>query len=252
MANFDEDIRRITNEILEDGTVDQIIREKVTNGIKEAISDSFSYGKLRNTIKERVEQVLVPFIEKYDMSDYIVKLDTVLTDIVNQTALVENKRLLQSFQYLMVEPQEKEIKLSDLFKEYKKYVADRMETCGREVIYEDSDPEYEPMEVYFQFKQTPDRAWSSFDYAEITFGVEEEDQQEELNRSINISRYKKERKEGYEFRIDTDPDLHSLRGMSNFDLLLLRMQRADVRLIIDKQYDTDCVYSEDKPEATFE
>ena len=77
MANFDEDIRRITNEVLQDGTVDQIIREKVTDGIKGAISDSFGYGKLRNAIKERVEQVLVPFIEKYDMSDYIVKLDTV-------------------------------------------------------------------------------------------------------------------------------------------------------------------------------
>lgn len=115
MANFDEDIRRITNEVLQDGTVDQIIREKVTDGIKGAISDSFGYRKLRNAIKERVEQVLVPFIEKYDMSDYIVKLDTVLTEIVNQTALVDNKRLLQNFQYLMTEPQEKEIKLSDLF-----------------------------------------------------------------------------------------------------------------------------------------
>ena len=40
MANFDEDIRRITNEVLQDGTVDQIIREKVTDGIKGAISDS--------------------------------------------------------------------------------------------------------------------------------------------------------------------------------------------------------------------
>lgn len=59
MANFDEDIRRITNEVLQDGTVDQIIREKVTDGIKGAISDSFGYGKLRNAIKERVEQVLV-------------------------------------------------------------------------------------------------------------------------------------------------------------------------------------------------
>ena len=67
MANFDEDIRRITNEVLQDGTVDQIIREKVTDGIKGAISDSFGYGKLRNAIKERVEQVLVPFIEKYDI-----------------------------------------------------------------------------------------------------------------------------------------------------------------------------------------
>ena len=37
MANFDEDIKRITDEILSDGTVDQIIREKVTDGIEKAM-----------------------------------------------------------------------------------------------------------------------------------------------------------------------------------------------------------------------
>ena len=44
MANFDEDIKRITDEILSDGTVDQIIREKVTDGIEKAIASSFNYG----------------------------------------------------------------------------------------------------------------------------------------------------------------------------------------------------------------
>lgn len=34
MANFDEDIKRITEEVLQDGTVDQIIREKVTKGFE--------------------------------------------------------------------------------------------------------------------------------------------------------------------------------------------------------------------------
>lgn len=252
MANFDEDIRRITNEVLQDGTVDQIIREKVTDGIKGAISDSFGYGKLRNVIKERVEQVLVPFIEKYDMSDYIVKLDTVLTEIVNQTALVDNKRLLQNFQYLMTEPQEKEIKLSDLFREYKKHVAENMETCGREVIFDDSEPEYEPMEAYFQLNPEDSCSWSSFDHAEIIFGVEEEDQQEELNRTIRILRYKKERKDGFKLSIDTDPDLHSLTRIPDFDLLLMKLQRADVRIIIDEKQGSDDIFSENKPEATFE
>ena len=33
MANFDEDIKRITDEILSDGIVDHIIREKLSKGI---------------------------------------------------------------------------------------------------------------------------------------------------------------------------------------------------------------------------
>lgn len=119
MANFDEDIKRITDEILSDGTVDQIIREKVTDGIEKAIASSFNYGKLEKAVKERVEQVLVPFIESYDMSAYIVKLDTVLTEIVNKSVLMDNKQMLENFQYLMKEPQITEMKLTDLFKEYK-------------------------------------------------------------------------------------------------------------------------------------
>jgi len=106
MANFDEDIKRITDEILSDGTVDQIIREKVTDGIEKAIASSFNYGKLEKTVKERVEQVLVPFIESYDMSGYIVKLDTLLTEMVNKSVLTDNKNLLENFKFMMEEPQE--------------------------------------------------------------------------------------------------------------------------------------------------
>ena len=144
MANFDEDIKRITDEILSDGTVDQIIREKVTDGIEKAIASSFNYGKLEKAVKERVEQVLVPFIENYDMSAYIVKLDTVLTEIVNKSVLMDNKQMLENFQYLMKEPQITEIKLTDLFKEYKKFVARNMEISGRKVELDES-PEYEAM-----------------------------------------------------------------------------------------------------------
>lgn len=127
MANFDEDIKRITDEILSDGTVDQIIREKVTDGIEKAIASSFNYGKLEKAVKERVEQVLVPFIESYDMSGYIVKLDTLLTEMVNKSVLIDNKNLLENFKFMMEEPQETDIKISDLFKEYKKFVAGDME-----------------------------------------------------------------------------------------------------------------------------
>ena len=91
MANFDEDIIRITEEVLSDGTVDRIIREQVVKGFENAISNSFKWGELEQTIKDRVKNILVPFIESYDMSEYIVKLDQVLSDVVNSTSLVENK-----------------------------------------------------------------------------------------------------------------------------------------------------------------
>lgn len=157
MANFDEDIKRITDEILSDGTVDQIIREKVTDGIEKAIASSFNYGKLEKAVKERVEQVLVPFIESYDMSGYIVKLDTLLTEMVNKSVLIDNKNLLENFKFMMEEPQETDIKISDLFKEYKKFVASDMEVEGREIVIEDN-AEYEAMDVHFEFEEEGERS----------------------------------------------------------------------------------------------
>ena len=256
MANFDEDIKRITDEILSDGTVDQIIREKVTDGIEKAIASSFNYGKLEKAVKERVEQVLVPFIESYDMSGYIVKLDTLLTEMVNKSVLTDNKNLLENFKFMMEEPQETDIKISDLFKEYKKFVAGDMETEGREIVIEDN-AEYEAMDVHFEFEEEGERSWSSFKYATIDFTVDDEEQQE---LQVGIQGGKGEehgqvhilRAAGWEIRTDTNPDIYSLRHMNKFDLLLAKLQRADARIIIDETADEDFVYSDTKPEPTYE
>lgn len=40
--------------------------------------------------------------------------------------------------------------------------------------------------------------------------------------------------------------------MNEFDLLLIKLQRADVRVIVDELGDEEPVYSETKPEATYE
>lgn len=252
MANFDEDIKRITEEVLGDGTVDKIIREKVVKGFESAITDAFRWGDLEKAIKARVTTVLVPFIEQYDMAEYVVKLDQVLTEIVNQTSLVDNKNILEGFQFMMTEPEAKEIKISELFKEYKKFVERNMETYGREVTYDTERPEYEPMDVGVVFEEEDSRPWSSYKYATLDFTVDDEEQENELNRTIRLSKWDGDKKAGWEIRTECNPTISSLRHLDIFDLLLVKLQRADVRVIVDIKYDEDCVYSESKPEPTYE
>lgn len=252
MANFDEDIKRITEEVLSDGTVDAIIREQITKGMENAIKNSFNYGKLEKAIKERIEQVLVPFIEGYDMNGYIVKLDTILSEIVQKSALVDNKAMLENFAFMMTEPVEKEIKLTQIFKEYKKFVARQMETYGRKVEWDSGEPEYEGMEVFFEVEEEESRSWSSWKYATIDFTVDDEEQQDELNRTIRLSRWEKDKKDGWEIRTDAEPNIYSLRYMDEFDLFLAKLQKAGVRVIIDEDGEEDYVYSDTKPEPTYE
>lgn len=252
MANFDEDIIRITEEVLSDGTVDRIIREQVVKCFENAISNSFKWGELEQTIKDRVKNILVPFIESYDMSEYIVKLDQVLSDVVNSTSLVENKKILENFQYLMVEPTEKEIKLSEIFKEYKCFVSRNMEIEGRKVSFDDGTPEYEEMAVNMEFEEEDERSWSSFRYATVDFTVDDQNQEDDLNRTLRLSLWDGSRKPGWEIRTECNPAISSLRHLDKFDLLMVRLQRADVRVIDDVHHEDDYVYSDTKPEPTYE
>ena len=178
-------------------------------------------------------------------------MDTLLTEMVNKSVLIDNKNLLENFKFMMEEPQETDIKISDLFKEYKKFVAGDMEVEGREIVIEDN-AEYEAMDVHFEFEEEGERSWSSFKYATIDFTVDDEEQQDKLNRTVRLSHWTGDRKAGWEIRTDTNPDIYSLRHMNKFDLLLAKLQRADARIIIDETADEDFVYSDTKPEPTYE
>lgn len=250
MANFDEEIKKIIDKILQDGTVEKIIREKITKGVASEIESSFCYGKLRDAVRERIDEVLVPFIENYNMDEYIIKLDTVLSEIVNATALVENKKILENFKNLMIEPEKKTITVSELFEQYKLYVAKEMDTDGRDVQIEDT-VYYEPMEVSFEVKKEQERSWSCFDRAVLEFSVAEEEQQENLNRTIRLNHYKNGA-EGWDIIAEINPEITSLRYIDDFDILLIKLQRGMVKLIIDEESDWDNVISENEPEATYE
>lgn len=252
MNNFEQDIQRITEEVLQDGTVEKIIREKVQKGFEDAIDDLFRWGELKKAVENRIKEVLVPFIEKYDMRDYIVKLDTVLTEIVNSTALVDNAKIIENFKNLMIEPKQEVVTLKEIFAEYKKHVSRYMDTTGRKVDYDDGEPEYVPMGVTAEIIEDEAKAWSSLESAVLELGVDEVEQEEGLNFSIRLTRWKFEKDKGYEITCDGRLDIKGLRYMSDFEVYIQRLARADVRLSDSDRYESDEVYSVNKPEATFE
>lgn len=256
MANFDEDIKRITEEVLKDGTIEEIIRQKVIEGFEEAVKSAFNWGDLKDAIKKRVTEVLVPFIEGYDMSAYIVKLDTVLTDIISKTSLIDNKDLLENFKSLMVIPEEKIISVDDLFEAYKKFVAKKLECSGREVNYDDG-VHYAPVEVMIDITSDDKRSWSIFDYKTLDLYIsEDEDQHDELGFSLRLSRWdgSSDPKNVYDLSYACTPDINSLRYMRDFELYLVRLSRAGVKIQLKYEYDfsdSDEIYPDAEPEPSY-
>src|SRR5699024_2036010 len=112
--NLEERITNAVMEKLSDGTVEELVKKNVESAINKSLEDMFLWGgEGRKMIDEKAKEVIVPVIERHDFNKYIVKLDSVLTEIINQTSLAENEKILENFKSLMVEPDMKVIKLSD-------------------------------------------------------------------------------------------------------------------------------------------
>lgn len=251
MANFDEDIKRIMDDVLKDGTIDKIFREKIVEAFDKAISNSLRSGETYMTIKRRIDAMLITQIEEYDLAAYIPKLDAVLTEIVNSTALKENRDILSNFKKLMCEPDKNTITISELFKAYIDFVAKNMDTYDRKIKYDDDGvASYVPMDVYVDVEYLEDRAWSSFDKAVVKLYVGEDDH-EKLNREIVITRLKDCTSANWHTEKSYHFDLMSLRNLTDFDILLIRLERAYTSISIDNEEDQGVARPIQKPKATY-
>ena len=102
MENFEQKIINAVNEKLNDGTVEKLVSQYIEKGVSDALSSLFSYsGEGKKLIEKKLNETIVPVIEEHDFKQYITKLDTVLTEIVTSTNIVDNKEILEYFKCLM-------------------------------------------------------------------------------------------------------------------------------------------------------
>lgn len=244
--NLEKNIKDVIAQQLENGIVENLIAEQLKKGVSKALEDLFSSygGEAREVIENKLKSVIVPYLETYDYSEYITKLDHVLVETINEASF-DNRKLLENFKNLMIEEKEKTMKLSDLFEKWKEYVAKEVETEGLEVEIDDG-PEYEAVEVSVQVERNEDRSWSSFEYATIFFECEHD---EDLNFEIPISFYKRDKEWDINYR--TSNELKSLKYLNDFEILLMRLSQNGVKLALDIEWEEDQVTPNEEPEATF-
>lgn len=246
--NLEDSIKDVIQQKLSDGTIEKIITEKLEKGINEAMVDLFrSYGDIGTVIKDKVKEVMIPAIEKHDFSDHLVKLDLVLTEIVNTTGLQQNKEVLKNFKELMIEPEQKEMKTSELFEKWCDFVAKNVEINGLDVEYDDT-PYYEAVEGTMTIEYEEGRGWSDSKKANIIFECEHD---EDMNIIIPISMWDKYDHGKWSIGYGIEPTFNSLRGMNDFEILLYRFKRAVTKLIIDDEDVSEEIQPEAEPEASF-
>lgn len=236
------------DEILKPEEVEEIIAQGVRDGVSKSIEKAFSWnGALHEALSKQVEQALVPAIENYDFSKYVVKLDETLSQIIESTALVDNKRILSNFKRLMAEPPKEVITFEELFRAYCGFVEDTVDTSGLEVDTDD-EPTYQCVHAMAEIEriEKPLFATSRREEAKLYFRVEEDDS---ISYEANLNRWSFDRAEGYEIRFDQSPDVSKLRYASEFEVLLMQLSRAGVRLKFDDENLEDYVQPSKQPEC---
>lgn len=215
---MEDEVKSVIMKKLSDGTVEKILSEQFENGVREALRHVFaSYGDISQLVENKVKSVIVPFLENYDFSDHLVKLDKVLCDVVKE-ASADNKKILGNFNTLMADPKIKEIKVSDLFERWQDFVSHNIDEDNLEERGFDSDegsPCYEDVSVFLTVGYDEDRSWSSFRHATLSF---ECDADEKVNVAINLFHWTHDEEDKWSMTYDTDPTLRSLRYLNEFDV----------------------------------
>lgn len=242
--NLENSIKDVIAQKLEDGTIERLIAEELEKGIRKSLEDLFSWrGDAHKVIEEKIKSVIVPYLKNYDYSKYILKLDSVLVEILKNTTL-DNKKMLENFKELASYETVKEIEVSEIFDKWMDYVAKKINTSNLEVVYGDG-VSYENPEVTLEVEYSEDRSWSSFKDAKIIFECEKD---EEMNVEIRLKKFRE-----YNWTITSQSihDISSLRYLDEFQIFLMNLAQSGTKIIIDTEYEDVEVEVETEPEPIF-
>ncbi|MBS5946171.1 MAG: hypothetical protein KIB06_05780 [Peptoniphilus harei] len=234
--NLENSIKDVITKKLEDGTVEKLVSEQLEKGVVNALDSLFrSYGDVTKVIEEKVKCVMVPYLENYDYSKYITKLDSVLVDVLKNSAL-DNKKLLENFKTLMVGGSiPEEIKMSDIFKKWCEY-------CENNVDKSELDLDYEGGYINVSFSiEDVSNDWSNYKTLMVTFECEED---EDLRFEFSIQTWRKNENEKYSSNYKRPCELNSLRHLNDFDMLLLQVSQGYENIVLDSDGDSDEIFIE--------
>lgn len=236
MSNLENNIKDCIANELEKGVIEKVIAQQLEKCIEKSISDMFSWGgEIKDVIESKIKSVMIPYIEKYDYSQYITKLDSVLVDVLKNTAL-DNKKLLENFKNLMTsEDIPKVIKLTDIFDKWNEY-------CKKEIDKNDIEMDYDGGYINTRFTvEDVSNDWSIYKTYMVVFECEED---EDLKLEFSIQAYEPKEDTGFTSNYKNVGDLRNLRHLNDFEILMMRISEGYKNIIVDSFEESEEVFVE--------
>lgn len=234
--NLENNIKDVITKKLEDGTIERIVSEQLEKSVSNALEDLFrSYGDVTKVIKDKVKSVMVPYLEGYDYSKYITKLDSVLVDILEKSTL-DNRKILENFKELMSSESIPEtIKISDIYEKWCEYCKENVDEDNVEFM----DYEGRYINVNLHVEEVSGD-WNEYEKHVVTFTCEED---EDLNVEFMITKWK-EYDDNHRLDWDKKCNLKSLKFLNKFDMFMMNLDQACTDIILDKKYSDDELFVE--------
>lgn len=236
MSNLENSIKDCISKELEKGIIEKVIAEQLEKCIEKSIGDMFSWGgEVKEVVEEKVKSVMIPYLESYDYSQYIIKLDSVLTDVLKSSTL-ENKRLLENFKTLMTnEDIPEELKISDIFSKWNEY-------CKEKINKDEIELDYEGGYITTSFDvEEVSESWSNYKTYMVTFVCEED---EKLRFQFGVHAWRPNNESKYTSTYMKTTDLRSLRYLDYFEILMMRISEGYENIILDSCGDSEEIFIE--------
>lgn len=231
-TTLQNEITNAVSEALNSTNIAETIKTKMQDTVNSAIEDMFKWGDVKKLIEQKLTDAMVPAIKSYDFSQYVQQLDIVINEVLRSPAVICNNKILSNFKTLMTPPDVKFITLEQLFKEYCKFVAENIDTDGRNIDYE-SDVHYEPVECVLESENIKSEYTRFNDNSEnyiLSFHTEEDDAKTEYNESLNfdVTLYRWSWMQQGEYHLSILIDPKSVRHMSGFEAFIYSLAMANI------------------------
>ena len=253
--------------VLNDATTQQMIQDAMQKAITKAVENSFnSYNPVGKAIEKKIEEILVPAVEAYDMSAYVPKLDAILTEIAKSPACSDVAKTANNFKELFVgfgkakytlketttRYGQRTATLEEIFEAYKKFI--------EEYEFDRSDLEVYDSESYGDVAcscdvedVSPER-YSSRKMLQVTLHNSVADEHDGDGHSdtcfvLTLTQWDFMRNEGtWDLTYAVNPSLNSIRHMSDFEIFLLKIMQNHIDITDPRDFE-DSVTLKMEPEA---
>ena len=228
----------------------KMLQDKIEKAVSDVIADVFSYrSDLKAKLRNKIEELMTPSIERLDFTKYEIKLQSVLESILEKSLLDSNQKLLTNFRDVMMDPEKKSYNLDELFSKY-------LDCCDTDIDidYLEVDTDDEPTYIGgYAHMEVGDKPFGRLGSVAIKFYADED---EDLSYLLRL--YKDDKHENmYDiaYSVMENVNLMDLTHINSFNLFIMNLKNHRCQIEIHpedfrKTFEDiiDCV---EKPEPSW-